>query len=355
MSFRPYDHPDFEQARALQKRVGVVDLHVDSIIQQILFRYNVRKRHRAGFKGQPLIWHADIPRLREAGYKVICMGIHYWPWESKKAWRLLNKQIDYLDKVAAEDPDAMRIHGPDDWDAAFERGVLGMVPGVEGAHLLAGNLGRVQEMASRGVAYLTLAHFSRNSAATPSMGRGANERDGLTDFGRALVAELNRWGVTIDCAHVNTPGVMEVCELTKAPIFCTHTGVKGVHDVSRNVSDAEIDAIAHTDGVIGIMYASTFLAGSLRTSSQAIVDHIDYVVKRVGVRHVCLGSDYDGWIPIPRDQRDCRDVVKVTDGLLRRGYSEQDIALILRDNAARVRRASWEARLETASPYRSAS
>lgn len=325
---------------------GPIDLHVDSIIQQRLFGYDVRRAHRPGFRGQPLFWHADIPRMQEARFGGACMGIHFWPWESERGWKEMNRQIDYLDRIATEEPGCMRVWSPEDWGKAHDQGLLGLAPGVEGAHMLNGRVERVELMAARGVAYLTLAHFSKNAAATPSMGRGANETSGLTAFGRELVQALNQFGIAVDVAHVNTPGVLDVCEISSAPVFCTHTGVKGVNNVSRNISDAEIDAIAATGGVIGIMYAPNFLASKLRVDTGVVLDHLEYIVKRVGIERVALGSDYDGWLPaIPNDHRDCRDTVRVTEGLRQRGFTAEEIALVLRGNVTRTFQAIWDARI----------
>ncbi len=325
-----------QQARELQIRLGPLDLHVDSILQRQLFRYDLRKRHRAGMLGQPMLWHADIPRMIEAGYSGACMGIHAWPWESEGGWRAVNRQLDYLDQLTEAEPRCLRVRTHEDWQTARERGLLALGAGIEGAHCLCGRIDRVEHLAQRNVAYLTLAHFSRNAAATPSLGRGANERDALTPFGQEVVKTLNRLGVAVDVAHVNTPGVLEACAITHAPLLCTHTGVKGVHDHARNISDTEIDAISATDGVIGIMFAPLFLAGTRKADSRTVAEHIDYVVQRVGIRHVGWGSDYDGWIPIPIDQRDCTDSVRVTHSLHQLGYDETALAALMRNNVLRV-------------------
>src|SRR5690606_30660940 len=117
----------------------------------------------------------------------------------------------------------------------------------------------------------------------------------------------------------------------------THTGAKGCHDVPRNLSDAAIDAVAATGGVIGLIFAPIFLAGRLRATTEGLLDHLDYIVGRVGVEHVALGSDYDGWLPsILSDHRDCRDIHRVLEGLERRGYSADDIAGISGQNALRA-------------------
>ena len=316
---------------------NIVDLHVDSIIQQRLFRYDIQRRHRAGIKGQPLFWHADIPRMIEAGYRGACMGVHYYPWESEGGWEEMKRQIAYLDEVADRDQRTMRIRSAGDWKRAKEAGKLGLIPGVEGAHMLNGRIDRARRLAEFDVAYLTLAHFSANSAATPSIGRGADERHGLTAFGRALIEELNRHGVAVDLAHVNTPGVLDACEVTEAPVFCTHTGVKGVWDNPRNITDGEIEAIAATGGVIGVIFAPLFLAGKWRADTGVALDHLEYVIDRVGIEHAAIGSDYDGWLPtILSDHRDCRDIKRVTDGLRRRGYSDEEIDRIRFGNALRV-------------------
>jgi membrane dipeptidase len=311
-----------------------LDLHVDSIIQQRLFRYNVTRRHRRGVGGQPLFWHADIPRMVEAGYAGACLGIHYFPWESEGGWREMMRQIDYLDEVIAADERVCRVRARQDWQRARDSSMLALAPGVEGAHMLNHKLERVETLAERDVAYLTLTHFSKNAAATPSMGRGANEVDGLSEFGGELIAQLDAHDITVDLAHVNTPGVLDACSIATRPVLCTHTGVESVHEHARNVTDDEIDAIAQTDGVIGVMFAPVFLAGSLRADTSCVVDHIEHVIRRVGVRHVAIGSDYDGWLPtIPSDHRDCRDVGLVSAELGRRGHPDEDVARIMSGNA----------------------
>jgi membrane dipeptidase len=332
-----WDHPRFSQAQAVLDRVGLLDLHLDSILQQVLFRYDVRKAHGAGRPGQPLFWHADLPRMFQAGYAGACMGIHWWPWESERGWRAFHRQVDYLDQIASDDPGAMRVHGPAGWleHAADPR--CRLIPGVEGAHILNGRLDRVEELARRGVAYLTLTHFSRNAAATPAMGRGENEVDGLTPFGLALVDELNRAGIVVDVAHVNHAGVMDACGRSKAPVLATHSGARSLHDHRRLLRDDAIEAVVATGGAVGVIFAPRFLSGVRTASSEIVVDHIEYIAERFGVQHVAIGTDYDGWLDaIPSDQRDCRDVVRVVDRLLARGWSDPDLHALLRGNVERV-------------------
>lgn len=311
----------------------IIDLHVDFIIQQRLFSYDALRQHRPGIKGQPLIWHADIPRMLDAKYSGACLGIHYYPWESESGFLEMNKQIDYLDYDLAADPRVWRIRNRSEWRQALAEGKLALAPGVEGAHMLNKRLDRVHTLKERSVAYLTLTHFSKNEAATPSMGRGANEIDGITDFGRDLVEALQESDITVDVAHLNTPGVLDVCRISKKPLFCTHTGIKGAYPHARNITDEEIDGIVATDGVIGIMFAPKFLTGKVRVDSNCVLDHIEYALKVAGDRHVAIGSDYDGWIPIPSDMRDCRDINLIEKGLRARGHSKDTIKRIMGENA----------------------
>jgi membrane dipeptidase len=329
--------PRYAEARALHARAGPIDLHLDSILQHRLLGRDLRRRHRAGIRGQPLLGHADVPRLLEGGFAGACLGIVTWPRESDVSWRELCRQVDYLDRLCALDARCLRVRSAADWERARASGRLALAPGIEGAHPLAGRIERVEALARRHPAYVTLTHFTKNAAATPSFGRGANAAEGLTAFGRDLVRALGEHGIAVDVAHVSRRGVLEVCELSTAPVLCSHTGVRARFDHPRNLDDEAIDAVAATGGVIGIYLSPTGLVGRLGADSEAAADHLCHVIERVGAAHAALGSDLDGFPPtILSDHRDCRDVVKVTDALLRRGLPPADVEQVLGGNVRRV-------------------
>lgn len=314
----------------------MIDLHVDSLIQKRLFGYRPERAHRAGFRAQPLFWHADIPRMREAGYHGACLGMHYFPWESEGGWRELQKQLAALDALG-ELEGVRRVRSGEDWSLAMERGELALAAGVEGAHMLNRRLERVEELAAQGIAYMTLVHLGSNSAATTSWGLRADATSRLSDLGVALIEELERHGVLVDLAHVNHAGVMHACEVATRPLMCTHIGVNAVHAHPRNLRDEAIDAIAETGGVIGVIFCPAFLCGRLWCTSQEIVRHVLYLIERVGVEHVALGSDFDGWIAtIPHDMRDCRDVFRIRDALGEAGLSSDEVEGVMWRNARRL-------------------
>lgn len=316
----------------------MLDLHVDFIIQETLFGYDPAREHRAGLSGQPLFWHADVPRMKAAGYLGACLGIHYWPFETRDAgWASALRQIARVDALCERAPGCLRVRTPSDWRLAHEQGLLALAPGVEGAHILGGKIERAAALGELGVTYLTLAHFSKNSAATPSLGRGRDQTSGLTGFGRELVAELERARVFVDVAHVNMPGVLDVCKIATRPVICTHTTARGVRDHDRGVTDEAAHAIASTGGIIGVMAAPNFMADSLRATSAIVCQHIEYLVEQVGIEYIAIGTDLDGWLPtIPSDMRDCRDVSKILDGLRSRGWTEADVQAVAWGNALRV-------------------
>lgn len=336
-AYVPWNDPVYAPARELLHAVGLIDLHVDSIIQQMLFGYDVRKAHRPGRPGQPRFWHADLPRMREAGYRAACMGIHGWPWESEGVWRGFHRQVDYLDEIAAAEPGVVRVMGARGLAESGDDPRLRLLPGLEGAHVLNGRLERVETLARRGVAYLTITHFNANSAAWPAMGRGANHHKGLTGFGRELVDELNRWGVTVDVAHLNRAGLLEACARSRAPVIASHSGVRALHAHNRLLHDESLEAVVGTGGLMGVIFSPTFLTGRATADATAMADHLDHVVRVAGIEHVAIGTDLDGWLDaIPSDHRDCRDVVKLVHVLMERGWEQGALHALLRGNVERV-------------------
>jgi membrane dipeptidase len=356
-----------EEAGDLLQQSIVIDLHIDPIIQKFLFDYDLREEHDLNWKPKkrrfahsliktygrlkglhrPFFNHIDLPRMARGGYTAGVFGIHYWPIQSEKGWRAIKSQLSYFHQVIKENNNIILAKNPEDIRQAFKQGKLAGFTGVEGGHCLGKGgkmtqktrIDRIEELfKTYGVRYLTLAHFSKNDAATPSTGLRSNDRDGLTDFGKSLIRKMNEVGMMVDVAHVNNQGVLDACQVSNKPVIVTHTGLKGKFSHSRNLSDEALKAVANTGGVVGIMVATNFLAKSNHNpTSRIVLEHIDHIINQVGEDHAAIGTDFDGWIfSIPQDMNDASDLPLLTQGMLDMGYLDKQIKKILGENFLRV-------------------
>ncbi|OIP42251.1 MAG: hypothetical protein AUK47_04800 [Deltaproteobacteria bacterium CG2_30_63_29] len=321
------------RAGAVHRSGPNIDLHLDTLLWERLLGYDLSKRHRNWFPRSPFGFHSDLPRMLEGGMSGAFFGLHSWPFAGESAYVEIVRQIEGFHKLAGRDARIRYGCTPEHFEAGHRDSVIVGCLGVEGAHAINGKLERVEFLYEAGVRYMTLAHFNRNRAATPAMGVGANEREGLSGFGRELVAEMNRIGMIVDCAHLNERCRLEVCEQTTRPVMVTHTGVKGVVDHRRNISDASIEAVAATGGIIGIMFAPVFTSGRLLGTTAEVVAHVEHVVKVAGIEHVAVGTDLDGFIPtLPKEIRDMSDFPIFTECLTRGAWTDTEIRMILGGN-----------------------
>ncbi len=354
------------EAREICAKSLIVDLHVDPILQYLLFDYDLREAHDMHWRPGKRRWlfnvtqavarlkklhrpfynHIDIPRMVAGGYGLAAFGVHYYPVQSEAGWRNALRQLDYLATVAGEDERIELVSKPAQVAQVRQAGKVGVFAGVEGVHCLGAGghateqrrLDRLQLLFERyHVRYVTLAHFSRNDAATPCLGLGSDPNKGLTNFGRDVVRKMNEIGLLVDVAHVSNRGVLDACQISAQPVMVTHAGLQAVRDHQRNISDAALRSVAETGGIVGIIFAANFLAASKKPDSGAILDHIDHVVRVAGEDHVALGSDFDGWIPgLPMDLADATDMPQLVQRMLDRGYTLQRIEKILGQNFLRV-------------------
>ncbi len=335
------ESPHFQRALALHRKHVVADLHVDTLLAHDLLGYDMTKRHRCPLPFSPLVGHADIPRARDAGLSIWGLGLVCSPRPRPDVrFARIRRQMDYLHRVCEQRPkDIAVIRGRRSMNDILSSNRIGAFCGIEGAHAVSGSLDRLREAHDMGVRYFTLAHFSDNEAASCAFGWGSRtrRRDGLTDFGRRLVDEVQRMGMVLDLAHVNKAGFMEACTRSERPVIVSHTGISGVKRSWRNIDDEQIEAVARTGGVVGVIFGPQFLARSPFASLDAVVAHILHVVRVTGADHVAYGSDMDGWLTtMPRGFADMADLPKVTALLLDAGLPEADVVKIMGGNVKRV-------------------
>src|SRR5439155_433083 len=263
---------------------------------------------------------------------------------------------------------------------AQARGKIAILMGIEGGHMIANDIRMVRIYSQLGVRYMTLAHFYNDEWADSSTDKPAH--NGLTDFGKNVVREMNREGMLVDISHVSDKTFYDALEISKVPLIASHSSVRAISNHPRNMSDDMIRALTAKGGVIQINYERNYLSEEYRkafaavagdvsrmeekfkkecgddnvcigraeirlekeltdagklphVSWEKIIEHIEHVVKLVGPDHVGLGSDFDG-ADMPDGLEDCSKLPKITEALLRRGYSEEDIRKILGGNILRV-------------------
>ncbi len=321
----------------------VVDLHTDSLIAARIIGYDLGKRHMPPLGFMPWMLHADFPRLREGGVNAVWLGIVAFPYPSSTCFSRAVRMIEFAHQVIGRCASQAELAvTPEQMLAVAEKGKIAVMLGLEGLHMAGEDLANLEEFYLRGVRYVGMAHFTDNSFASTNF--RSRTGSGLSPLGRMAVSWMNRRGVIIDLAHTHTRCIYGVCELSRAPVIISHTGIGGVRAATRNASDEDIRMVAETGGVVGVIYATTWISRKLFPRLHEVADHIDYLRDRVGIDHIALGSDWDGFIMLPRGMRDARDLPHLFRILEERGYSPEEISRIAGKNFLRV----WQKVTETA-------
>jgi membrane dipeptidase len=326
-----------DEARALHDDCLVVDLHCDTLLSQRLYGYDPTKRHKNRLPYSPLTYQADIPRMLEGGIGAVALGIVVNPLRRRSGPNAIRRALRDMASWEARAPESVAvIDVADDIVAARAAGKVAIFGGLEGAHGLDSRVEDLAEFRAAGLRYVGLSHFTRNAAATNAFGWGANNDDGLTDFGRDLIDALNQQRILVDLAHINRPGFMEICERTTSPLLVSHTGVRGAYDVWRNIDDEQLKSVADTGGVIGIIFAPAYLKAGFTCSLREVVMHIKHVINVAGEDHTGLGTDVDGFVTLPPDFPDVSAMPLLTQYMLEEGMTEQQIRKCLGGNTLRA-------------------
>jgi membrane dipeptidase len=362
------------RARELHFSSLVIDTHTDAP-QRILFdRFDLAKRDAEGC--------IDIPRLREGGVGAVFFAL-WVPVEITGA-AATKRARDLLDAVVAQ----VELHRDElalcvsraEIETARAAGKVALLLGLEGGHAINSDLDVLRELHSRGVRYMTLTHNAATEWADSS--NAAPKHNGLTEFGREVIREMNRLGMLVDISHVSDATFDDVLEASQAPVMASHSCCRALCDAPRNLDDAMIKRLAARGGVIHIAFHNSFLSqeyadayralGSETSARQQeaiqkygqnearilmegqrwndesiragklpcvnwdkIVEHIDHAVRVAGADHVGIGSDFDGAF-MPQGMEDASRLPWITEGLVRRGYCDADIRKILAENTLRV-------------------
>jgi membrane dipeptidase len=240
----------------------------------------------------------------------------------------------------------------DQIEAAKRDGVLAVVPAVENGYAIGTDLGRLARFAELGARYMTMTHNGHNALCDSSnprtdLGDREVEHSGISVLGRAAVAEMNRLGVLVDVAHVSRDSMLQLAECSRTPVVATHSCIRALCDNPRNLDDSQLDVLRDVGGVVQVTAVSAFLRPNAKPDVVTVADfadHIDYAVRRIGIAHVGISSDFDGggWF---NGWKDASESPNITAELFRRGYDPAALALLWGGNFLRCLRAA-EARAE---------
>src|ERR1051325_7529288 len=350
-----------EHARQLHMRAIVVDTHDDTTQRLVGDRnFDIAKRNTTG--------NIDLPRMREGGLDAIFFSI--WMNGDITGPTAIKRALDQIDAVR----EAVRTHPNDLVLAIFFAALMG----VEGGHMIDSDLGILRTYYALGVRFMTLTHSLNTPWADLSGDKPAH--DGLAPFGRDVVREMNRLGMMVDISHVADKTFFDALETTKVPVIASHSSARAIANAPRNMTDDMLRAMTKNGGVVMVNYHAGFLSEEFRTAKpgpalqakldavakrcgdnegcsipandalyneamlngempkvswEKIVEHIDHVAKVAGVDHVGLGSDFDG-ATMPLGMESAAGLPKITDTLLKKGYSDADVEKILGGNILRV-------------------
>ncbi|MEX1018396.1 MAG: dipeptidase [Litorilinea sp.] len=232
-------------------------------------------------------------------------------------------------------------------DAALAEGRFAMVFHIEGAEAIDADLNALEVLYAAGLRSLGLT-WSRNNIfahGVPfSFPQSPDIGPGLTAAGKALVRACNDLGILIDLSHLNEKGFWDVAELSSAPLAASHSNVHALSNSARNLTDRQLDAVKASNGIVGLNFHCAFLREDGRadpdTELATLVRHMDYMVERMGIDHVGLGSDFDGAV-MPAPIHDVTGLPNLLDALRQAGYSEDELHQIAYRNWLRVLKTTW--------------
>jgi membrane dipeptidase len=361
---------NLEEARRIQAHVLGVDSHNDTMQRVLIEKVDLGQRLPDGM--------IDLPRLEEGGVHVPFFALWvpmYYP--GADAVRRTLELRDAAQSVFDKYPDRIELAtSAHDIERIVKQKKIAAVLTIEGGHQIDDNLAVLRMYRRMGILSMTLTHFRSNHWADSSTGKA--EHNGLTDFGKQVVREMNRIGMIVDISHVSDKTFYDALEVSTKPVIASHSSCFVYSDIPRNMKDDMFRALAKNGGVVGINFGSSFLNqkdaeelkklvaehnqiepnlvgakldafaakeyadmgwDKVKTGAATVEDAaecIDHIVKIAGIDHVGIGSDFDGITSVPKGLEDVSKMPNLTAALLKRGYKEDDIKKIMGENFLRV-------------------
>lgn len=358
-----------EDYKKIHEELIVVDGHNDVIVSSILRGRDIGTRLTQG--------HTDIPRLKEGGVDVQVFAV----WSDDTRWKTnafkhANDQIDALEKVIERNKEHIELaKNVEDVYRINKAGKIAALIGIESGNMIEEGIDNLVKLHERGAKYMTLTwnyNLSWATAAAIEDEKPDEEQKGLSEKGREIIRKMNELGMMVDLSHGSKKLFYDVLEVTTKPILVSHSNAAALTPHSRNLDDKQLEALKKNGGVIGLNFYSEFLDTAyqkrvkelyekhfgkpeegmsvsrmynklpkeLRFQADAkletLLQHIDYLVSKVGIDHVAIGSDFDGIESSPQYLEDVSKFPVLTKALLERGYKKEDVAKIMGLNFLRL-------------------
>ena len=363
----------WREALRIHRKSLVVDTHNDITSPMTDEDYDI---------GTPSVgkYHTDIARMKAGGLTAEFFSIYVdkqYAKDGGSARRAMD-MIDMVYRAVERHPDDLLFAtSVADIRRAKREGKIASLMGIEGGHAIENSLSALRDFYRLGIRYMTLTHNNTNDWADSS--RDEARHNGLTEFGREVVREMNRLGMLVDVSHVSDKTMNDVLDTSRAPIIASHSSARALNDHPRNIPDELLRRIAKNGGVVMVNFYPGFIDRKSAEAEKArdarlkpqldalgvqfkddpkrlaeetkkledteplpptplsvLIDHIDHISRVAGVDHVGLGSDFDGVPSLPEGMKDVSELPNITYELLRRGYSEKDIRKVLGENFIRA-------------------
>ena len=371
---QPRDEKLWKRALEIQKRAIVIDSHNDITTPMTNDDYDLGGT-------PPTPYRTSLERMKQGGLTAEFFSVYIKPEYATNggAARRTLDMIDSVYRAVERHPnDLLLATSAADIRRAKRQNKIAALMGIEGGHAIENSLPTLREFYRLGVRYMTLTWNNTNDWA--DAGRGEKKHNGLSDFGKEVVREMNRLGMLVDVSHVADKTMSDALDVSQAPIIASHSSARALSNVPRNIPDDLLKRIGEKGGVVQVNFYSGFVDTTTvapqsaerdaRLKAQAdalrekykndperlgeendkleaanplpplpigkLIDHIDHIVKVAGIDHVGIGADFDGANDMPEGAKDVSMLPNITYELLKRGYSEQDIRKILGENFLRV-------------------
>jgi membrane dipeptidase len=293
----------------------------------------------------------DLPKLKAGGVAAVCFAayIPQGPRDAAGNIAATGRARSMLDDIAAMAPKdgtgGILATSADAIEAAFTAGKTAIIPAIENGYALGEDISLLDEFYSRGVRYITLTHNGHNALADAAIPRRdlndvPAEHGGLSELGRAAIARMNELGILVDISHSAKTTMLQAVEASRTPILATHSCIRALCDHPRNLDDEQLDILAATGGLVQITIVSNFLrpkARAIDLTVADIADHVDYAVRRMGIDHVGIGTDFDGGGGV-KGFMNARQTPHLTKELAARGYGPAELKKIWGGNFLRLLR-----------------